>query len=161
MVTEIKDRISRFFKDKQNTVRILTFLLVFLLNVLTVKTSDDLGYSINNGTQYLQDFSYAGYEKGEKALPTTMSGITANVLDYGADSTGGNDSTTAIQNAIKYDKDAENTIGIALDYKAYSKILLRGSPSEEEMILAAELHEWGEKILGTVRQGRAVQSAFN
>lgn len=67
----------------------------------------------------------------------------------------------AIQNAIKYDKDAENTIGIALDYKAYSKILLRGSPSEEEMILAAELHEWGEKILGTVRQGRAVQSAFN
>ncbi|MCR5736146.1 MAG: carbohydrate-binding protein [Eubacterium sp.] len=58
------------------------------------------GYSINNGTQYLQDFSYAGYEKGEKALPTTMSGMTANVLDYGADSTGGNDSTTAIQNAI-------------------------------------------------------------
>ncbi|MCR5703714.1 MAG: carbohydrate-binding protein, partial [Eubacterium sp.] len=58
------------------------------------------GYSINNGTQYIQDFSYAGYEKGEKALPTTMSGTTANVLDYGADSTGGNDSTTAIQNAI-------------------------------------------------------------
>ena len=58
------------------------------------------GYSINNGTQYIQDFSYAGYEKGEKALPTTMSGMTANVLDYGADKTGGNDSTTAIQNAI-------------------------------------------------------------
>lgn len=58
------------------------------------------GYSINNGTQYIQDFSYAGYEKGEKAIPTTMSGITANVVDYGADKTGGNDSTTAIQNAI-------------------------------------------------------------
>ena len=53
----------------------------------------------------------------------------------------------AIQNAIKYDKDAENTIGIASDYKAYSKILLKGSPTEDEKILAAELYEWGEKIL--------------
>ena len=29
-----------------------------------------------------------------------MSGTTANVLDYGADNTGANDATTAIQNAI-------------------------------------------------------------
>lgn len=57
----------------------------------------------------------------------------------------------AIQNAIKYDKDAENTIGIASDYKAYSKILLRGEPTEEEKLLAAGLYEWGEKIMSTVK----------
>ena len=68
-----------------------------------------------------------------------------------------NEALTAIQNAIKYDKDAENTIGIALDYKAYSKILLRGEPTEDELLLSAELYEWGEKILSTVRQGRGIQ----
>lgn len=60
------------------------------------------GYSINNGTQYLHDFSYAGYEMGEKDLPTTMSGMYVDVTTapYNADNTGTNDATTAIQNAI-------------------------------------------------------------
>lgn len=57
------------------------------------------GYTNSSG-QFLHDFSYAGYEKGEKDLPTEMSGLYANVVDYGADATGANDSTSAIQSAI-------------------------------------------------------------
>lgn len=57
------------------------------------------GY-VNSSGQFLHDFSYAGYEKGEKEIPTEMSGLYANVLNYGADSTGKNDSTSAIQSAI-------------------------------------------------------------
>ncbi|WP_448901738.1 galactose-binding domain-containing protein [Eubacterium sp.] len=57
------------------------------------------GYTNSSG-QFLQDFSYAGYEKGEKEVPTQMSGMYANVVNYGADSTGAKDSTSAIQSAI-------------------------------------------------------------
>ena len=49
----------------------------------------------------------------------------------------------------KYDKDAENTCGIASDYLAYSKILLKGNPTEEEKKLAEEVEKWSEKILMT------------
>ena len=65
-MAELKNRISCFFRKKQNTVRIITFLLVFLLNLLTVKTSDDLGYSINNGLfdifarEYTQYMTWTG-----------------------------------------------------------------------------------------------------
>ena len=57
------------------------------------------GYTNGSG-QFLHDFSYAGYEKGEKDVPAEMSGLYANVVDYGADATGANDSTSAIQSAI-------------------------------------------------------------
>ena len=57
------------------------------------------GYTNGSG-QFLQDYSYAGYEKGEKEVPTEMKGTYANVVNYGADNTGAKDSTSAIQNAI-------------------------------------------------------------
>ncbi|KRE46816.1 glycosyl hydrolase family 28-related protein [Paenibacillus sp. Soil724D2] len=51
--------------------------------------------------RFLQDFSYAGYWRGEKSIPATPPGATYNVVtQYGADSSGANDSTNAIQNAI-------------------------------------------------------------
>lgn len=53
----------------------------------------------------------------------------------------------AILKALKYDKDAENTNGIASDYKAYSRILLKGNPTEAEKKRAEELAEWSQKIL--------------
>ena len=56
----------------------------------------------------------------------------------------------AIKLALKYDKDAENTQGIASDYLAYSKILLKGTPSEEEKALSEELATWSEKILNSL-----------
>lgn len=51
--------------------------------------------------RFLHDFSYAGYWRGEKSIPSTPPGATYNVVtQYGADSSGTNDSTNAIQNAI-------------------------------------------------------------
>src|SRR5690606_1613073 len=49
----------------------------------------------------VQDFSFAGYRRGELPLPATPPGLTYNaVTGYGADPTGAVDSTVAIQNAI-------------------------------------------------------------
>ena len=49
----------------------------------------------------VQDFSFAGYRRGELPLPVTPPGLTYNaVTGYGADPTGAVDSTVAIQNAI-------------------------------------------------------------
>jgi hypothetical protein len=49
----------------------------------------------------LQDFSFAGYRRGEVPLPTQPPGATFNVVTgYGADASGTVDSTVAIQNAI-------------------------------------------------------------
>ncbi len=50
--------------------------------------------------KYIQDFSYAGYRHGEVELPDYMPGPVANVLDYGADNSGEDDATGAIQRAI-------------------------------------------------------------
>ncbi len=49
----------------------------------------------------IQDFSYAGYFRGEKSIPANPPGATYNaVTRYGADPSGSADSTAAIQNAI-------------------------------------------------------------
>lgn len=58
------------------------------------------GYTDAQGRS-LQDFSYAGYWRGEKNIPTNPPGATYNVVtQYGADPSGAADSTHAIQNAI-------------------------------------------------------------
>lgn len=49
----------------------------------------------------IQDFSFAGYRRGEAPLPAQPPGATYNVVTgYGADASGTVDSTVAIQNAI-------------------------------------------------------------
>ncbi len=49
----------------------------------------------------LQDFSYAGYRRGEVPVPTESPGAVYDVVaSYGADPTGADDSTLAIQAAI-------------------------------------------------------------
>lgn len=53
----------------------------------------------------------------------------------------------AIEKALKYDRDAENTQALALDYLAYSKILLKGESSEAEKRKAWELEIISEKIM--------------
>ncbi|MFT7579302.1 MAG: hypothetical protein ACI9MR_000966 [Myxococcota bacterium] len=50
--------------------------------------------------RFLHDFSYAGYHNGEVALPSTPPGATYAVTTYGADPTGTQDSTAAIQATI-------------------------------------------------------------
>jgi uncharacterized repeat protein (TIGR02543 family) len=47
----------------------------------------------------IQDFSYAGYRRGEELIPA-ISGPVFDATDHGADPTGASDSTVAIQNAI-------------------------------------------------------------
>ena len=47
----------------------------------------------------IQDFSYAGFRRGEEFIPT-VAGPIFRVTDYGADPTGATDSTLAIQSAI-------------------------------------------------------------
>lgn len=49
---------------------------------------------------FLQDFSYAGYRRGEVAIPDILGPVHNVVIDYGADPTGATDSTAAIQAAI-------------------------------------------------------------
>ncbi|MFU8805678.1 MAG: glycosyl hydrolase family 28-related protein, partial [Bradymonadaceae bacterium] len=48
----------------------------------------------------IQDFSYAGYRRSEVAIPTVAGPIFDVVEGYGADPTGGLDSTAPIQSAI-------------------------------------------------------------
>lgn len=48
----------------------------------------------------VQDFSYAGYHRGERPIPDVTGPVFNVVTDFGADPTGANDSTIAIQNAI-------------------------------------------------------------
>ena len=47
----------------------------------------------------IQDFSYAGYRRGEASIPA-VAGPIFDVIQFGADPNGAGDSTTAIQNAI-------------------------------------------------------------
>lgn len=49
--------------------------------------------------RFIQDFSFAGYHRGEKPVPL-VNGPVFNVLDHGADPTGATDSTDAIQATI-------------------------------------------------------------
>jgi hypothetical protein len=54
----------------------------------------------------IQDFSYAGYRRGETALPNVAGPVFNVVTGYGADPTGATDSTVKIQNAINAAKAA-------------------------------------------------------
>lgn len=56
------------------------------------------------------------------------------------------DAVSAISNALKYDKDAENTAAIAFDYYAYAKILLKGTVSDNDRATAKQYAAWSESI---------------
>ncbi|MBO4404606.1 MAG: hypothetical protein J5780_04670 [Treponema sp.] len=52
----------------------------------------------------------------------------------------------AVKLALKYDRDAENTPAIALDYMAASRILLKGNPSAKDKEEAFSLALWAAEI---------------
>ncbi len=52
----------------------------------------------------------------------------------------------AIENALKYDKDAENTAAIASDYRAYAKILTKGEYTEAEKNSAVRALKWAGAV---------------
>ena len=111
--------------------------------------------SLTRGDVYvsLSDFKNAGKSYLEAAQIHTKNRYLYEIaLDwYGAAracSLGGDKSgaVNAIENALKYDRDAENSAALALDYLAYSKILLKGEPTESEIKKAKELENISEKI---------------
>ncbi len=52
----------------------------------------------------------------------------------------------AIENALKYDRDAENTSAIASDYFARAMILVKGNPDKEEIESAIDDADWAREI---------------
>ncbi len=74
-----------------------------------------------------------------------------------ASSLGGdkNEAVSSIEKALKYDRDAENTGAISLDYLAYSKILLKGNPTEEDVKKAEMLKNLSEKIYAAGKDSSA------
>ena len=56
------------------------------------------------------------------------------------------DAVSAIEQAIKYDRDAENTSGLGSDYLAYAKILMKGNPSSDEKKKARVFADWAASI---------------
>ncbi|WP_147615915.1 tetratricopeptide repeat protein [Treponema pectinovorum] len=51
-----------------------------------------------------------------------------------------------IDKALKYDKDAENSVAIASDYFAFALILIKNAPTEAEKISAKNAALWARKI---------------
>lgn len=69
-----------------------------------------MGFGDDEG-RFLHDFSYAGYHNGEVSVGASVPATTIDVVaEYGADPTGGEDATEAIQSAI----DAASDIGGAV-----------------------------------------------
>ena len=66
MIEQLKQKTKTFFESRVNRLMTAVFFLVFILNFLTVKTSDDLGYSINRGfidmfrLEYVQYMNWTG-----------------------------------------------------------------------------------------------------
>lgn len=52
----------------------------------------------------------------------------------------------AMENALRYDRDAENTPAIAADYFAIARILVKGTPSEQEKSRAVRSALWAAEI---------------
>ena len=113
--------------------------------------------------QIIQDFSYAGYHRGEVPIPNPSSPVfTVTDPAYGADPTGAQDSTAAIQTAI----DAAQTAGDGVVYfpagtykvappagKDYalrisaSGVVLRGAGTSSTKILNSTSNMRGKSII--------------
>jgi hypothetical protein len=88
------------------------FLFVSCNNKAAVEQPKILQDFLNNGAKsILPDFSYAGYEYGEKAIPDVVNKVF-NVTDFGAIPNDGIDDSKQIQAAV--DSAAQNGGGIVL-----------------------------------------------
>jgi len=85
------------------------FLSLFLLGILACHGWRSFLYPVRwtppeswsfTSDKLIQDFSYAGYRRGEKPLPFVSGPVFDVVATYGGDPTGNSDSTAAIQSAI-------------------------------------------------------------
>lgn len=83
----------------------------------------------------IQDFSYAGYRRGEELIPN-VTGPLFNVTEYGADPTGSIDSTVAIQNAIN----AAAAAGGGVVYLAAGKFRISPQGSNNHCLRISSSH---------------------
>jgi uncharacterized repeat protein (TIGR02543 family) len=109
----------------------------------------------------IQDFSYAGYKRGEEPIPN-VTGPIFNVTSYGADPTGASDSTLAIQGAInaaagagggvvflpagEFRVSPQGSSNFALRISA-SNIVLRGAGVAETFLLNTSPEMRGKSVL--------------
>lgn len=85
----------------------------------------------------IQDFSYAGYAKGERPIPSMAEARTINVLAFGADPSGQSDSTAAIQSALDT---AAAIRGGAVVYMPEGTYLLSPPPDRGRCLLINKDH---------------------
>lgn len=109
----------------------------------------------------IQDFSYAGYRRGEEEIPQ-VAGPVFDATAYGADPTGGADSTAAIQSAInaaaaagggvvflpagefRISPQGSNAFSLRI---STSNIVLRGAGAAKTFLLNTSTSMRGKKVL--------------
>jgi hypothetical protein len=113
----------------------------------------------------VQDFSHAGYHNSEVPLPETATDEAILVTDQGADNTGIEDSTAAIQAAIDQVSAAGGTVYFPpglyrcdglLEVKSSNVVLLGAGPEESRVYFTQHENITGKSHLtfrGTVAQG--------
>lgn len=94
----------------------------------------------NNGNSYLPDFSYAGYQFGEKS-PDTSTWQIVNAVDFGVNGTDTKDDSESLINTIEFAKSIQEPVVIQLPpgkiilseiiYLERSFLVLRGTGSGE------------------------------
>jgi hypothetical protein len=113
----------------------------------------------------IQDFSYAGYHRGERSIPDVAGPVFDVVNNYGADPTGLSDSTAAIQAAI----DAAELAGGGVVYLPAgtfavapglgqnfalringSSVVMRGAGKDRTFLLCTSYEMNGKKVLDLV-----------
>lgn len=121
--------------------------------------------------RFLQDFSYAGYHQGERAIPNNPPGLTYDVTKppYNADATGVRNSTAAIQKAMDdagaagggvvylpkgtYKVGVQRTSDTAVLYLKYSGVVLRGAGPAQTFIknVTTNMHAKSVILVGAVQ----------
>ncbi|MCF0241528.1 MAG: hypothetical protein HUK25_02770 [Treponema sp.] len=100
---------------------------------------------IHTQSRYLKEISYDWYLA---AQAYSKDGKKENAL-------------TSIQNALKYDKDAENPSGIAQDYIAAAKILIKGNYTEAEKQKAVFYAEKAALIYESIENFESAEATRN
>lgn len=168
-----------YYEEKMKRQRILAVLILLSLSLNSWAWQSDLYDSAwdseNLGSFYtdkvLQDFSYAGYHRGEILIPT-IEGPIFNVVDYGADPGGRTDSTHAIQTTIQIAESAGGGVVYlpAGTYKVSpsdsqcltirrSNIVLRGAGVEKTFILNSDHRMRSKHIIHVENPGSSSWSS--
>lgn len=98
-----KLKLNRLFKNSKSTLFCLSLLCFFQVRVLTAQKNTTLEILSNKNVldqHVLPDFSYAGYQFGEKNIPGTTDHLL-NVVDFGAIPSDGLDDSKAIILALQ------------------------------------------------------------